>query len=471
MESIINIFCISLQAEPSSPNLKLLHSSSLKKACMYISEKAVNQTSTSLDSEAFSEDFGDQALPGKIKLRASQSLPIMRKYWKRDLTSEDSIKGLIKSLQKINSIKSFEGMDKDFGEPKSLNEFLNTCQNVDCAIPVPEDDKEANPVQQNEGEPVGTISEIAKPVKENDTRFSFGILDLNDYEKCAKLPGTLAGISAKKESNIAECQVPETPSGLSQRGSLTRQTTIFCQKSSADSSSVKTDHSSDDKKSSDLQSSSSNTSGQFRAFRSIYVHSDAENNTENKNEVTIVIPKAKIDKFTQVSHSEITKETGWDLLEGVYLLLRKISIKIPSESNVTSPANKLVSKPVEGMDRIHPRVNMTKDDTEPDCNRLQVPLSPRDDRDYPRRPYLSLNNKRVSSDLELHGQLEQLNNENFRNVNAWFERNNLLNSPNRLAPVRQYTMETVDSGFDDSQIPANFNRHGRFSLPNVLSGK
>ncbi|XP_045172625.2 uncharacterized protein LOC123534440 [Mercenaria mercenaria] len=454
--------------DSTSPTLKLLHSSSLKKSCMYISEKAVNQTSSSFDSE----DMTYPSIPVKTKLRATQSLPIMRKYWKRDLTSEDSIKGLINSLQKINSIKSLPSLDSfhvDIDETRSVNDLQNSqtlAPENDSKVKTPTSPKNRSKLHDS---PIETVIELPDQEQQGDTLFSFEMSDLNAYKKDRNSPALLAESNAEKtDDNVHENQVPDTPSGFSVRGNLTRQTTIFCQKSSVDSSSGKTDHSSDEKKSS-VQSSSSKSS-HFRAFRSIYIHSDRENNADGKNEVTIIIPKAKIDKCTQVSHVEITKETGWDLLEGVYLLLRKISIKIPSETDVARPAVSAVANPVEIMQRLPSQEDIPTENISPYRNLLQVPLSPRDDRDYPRRPSSTGNNRRIPNIIELEGQFEQFNNESHRNVNAWFERNSLLNGPNRLAPVRQYTMETVDSGFDDSQSPASYNRQGRHSLPNVLSG-
>lgn len=431
---------------------------------MYISEKAVHQTtvSSSGDSEAVAEESEDTSVRVKTKLRATQSLPVMRKYWKRDLTSEESVKGLINTLNKMNSVKSLPSLDKeydDISDTSNLDDFLTNCQ-----IELKNDTSSGN--AQNTDK-LQTGSQNIKNVPQDTMCFSFGKLDLKVDKSGRVVPISLSDIDLESaEGKVTDNQVPHAPTAPSMRGNLTRQTTIFCQKSSVDSSSVKTDHSSDDKASTDQSSESK--SNQFCSFRRLYINSDEENKAVAKNEITVIIPKAKIDKYTQVAQHDITRETGWDLIEGVYLLLRKISIKLPCQTDNVRKISVPTSLSLES-NFVGTNGKSSSENVLLDKNRLQVPHSPRDERDYPpRRPCTGTEKK---ADYDLPGHHLLLRDESHRNVNAWFERNSLLNSPNRLAPVRQYTIETVDSGFDDSLYWSNCNRQGRLSLPNVLSGK
>lgn len=460
--------------------------------------------------------MAEQSRPVKTKLHATQSLPIMRTYWKRDLTSEYSIKGLINCLKNIDSIpypdKLYHGncewnaaINESISNPQAEYQ-IETIGNNRTVSPV------TPPIESNtQSEPIEAVVDLAKQELPNKNSFNFSFSDLPVSKLCQNSPLSVSehkletlnetSIIPKIETNMtkpvnqafsnedrSKVQVsdiqavitdpkqvvdsfedestynpePDTPSAVTQRWNLKRQMTVFCQKGSTDSSSVKTDHSIDEKIS--TCPSSSDTSGNFRVFKSIYVNLNPERKTDVENTVTVVIPKAKIDKTTQVNHNEIKKETGWDLIEGVYLLLRKISVKIPRQVDISAP--NVSSDPESAVSNS----NVSPEGVPLGNTCLHVPLSPRGDADYPPRSRSPDDDRREPINLVSMGLHVRQNMENIGNVNAWFERNRQLNVTNRLSTVRQYTIETVDSGFDDNHAPSNFNRQGRFSLPNLLSG-
>lgn len=487
---------------------------------MYISDKVMNKTaiSTRCKQATVVDTMAKQSLPVKTKLHTTQSLPIMRKYWKLDLANEDSPnslnKGLISCLKNVHSLPNPGKLDHDnskanaaineslsnhqaeyqietFGnnrtpspitplmETDTQTELIETFANIDMHelpnknsfnfsfsdLPVSKLSEKKSPVLISEHntetlkEPFiisETETNMATAVKQNFSNESQSNFPLSDVQTVNADPKDVA---ESFEDESTDNQEPGTPSAVTQRCNLKRQMTVFCQKGSTDSSSVKTDASFDEKTS--TCPSSSTTSGNLRVFKSIYVNFNPEEITDAKHTVRVVIPKAKIDKATQVNHNEITKETGWDLIEGVYLLLRKISVNIPRQIDASAPN---VHESAVSSSNVSPeKVSISN-------TALQIPLSPRDDTDYPPKSRFPDNDRSDPINPASIGPLVRQNMENCGNVNAWFEKNRQLNFANRLSPVRQYTIETVDSGFDDNHAPSNFNRQGRFSLPNVLSG-
>ena len=127
--------------------------------------------------------------------------------------------------------------------------------------------------------------------------------------------------------------VPPTHRDRLSRGTLTRQWKVCCQKSLQDvtdpdpmleSSSLSMSDENFKQRCTEIS-----TLPMKAPFKSIFIQSSDDAGDKFTREVLIVVPKPKIDKQTQVCDSEITRETGWDFLQGFYLLLRRISIKLP----------------------------------------------------------------------------------------------------------------------------------------------
>ena len=198
--------------------------------------------------------------------------------------------------------------------------------------------------------------------------------------------------------------------------------------------------------------------GEQNMFRSISIQRSPCADTLYTSAVHIVIPKPKVDKATQVTAVEITAETGWDILEGMYLLLRRISIKVPTSyehvnalehTNTNPPSGlKAVSQSITTVNTSDPKVT----DQGIVCNKNLVEEK-----------------KAISNFVaETSRRSNDPNTRNMNHVDDWLERNReMMNSQANLQPVRQMTIETVDSGFDDN--PANFNRTPRWSLPLIRS--
>ena len=226
------------------------------------------------------------------------------------------------------------------------------------------------------------------------------------------------------------------PFTLPRAAGLTRQCPV--QKNSNDSSSEKTDSGSK------LTASLDSATGENISFQSIckrQVNDDANGCDQG----SIVVPKAKVDKTTQVSASEITKETGWDLIEKIYVFLMNMDLR-------TVVSNKQASH------QTHEFGNQQKCSTKSE-HRNSLPNDA--------NLFRSNTSQGIHHYIMSGPNLQDTRYEGVENaaVNAWFDRNEIMLRPSRQ---RLGTMETVDSGFDDHL--AFHNRHARLSLPTLKTG-
>lgn len=261
------------------------------------------------------------------------------------------------------------------------------------------------------------------------------------------------GCSLSADDSCQSSVIPTNQSGFSnQRIGLTRQCPVFS-KASSDSVSDKTE-----------SNSESNRKNRNKGRKSEFKNIEPQGrDKDSKNNVSLIAPKATVDKSTQVSDKEIIQETNWDLFEGVYLLLRRISIKVPCSIPVGAEARHLSNS------------SQTKDEATSrsrECTRSVGSEM--------KKPSGSASNSLSISAVNI----EQGKTDNCRNsdlladgsqrgsdhegVNAWLDRHDQLLRRQEAPLHRQVTRETEDSGFDDN--PANFSRHGRLSLPSVLTG-
>ena len=246
------------------------------------------------------------------------------------------------------------------------------------------------------------------------------------------------------------------------REPLKRQNPIQSKNSSQSSSSEsdRKSRGSKDKTSESLdlkEGTSEPMEGDDNVFRSISIHRSPCRDTHYTSLVHIVIPKPKVDKSTQVSHTEITTETGWDMMEGLYLLMRRMSLKVPTLPGdagdvIAEKSNNAKIIPIGAVsDNGRKVTNAARDAREGNGNmNARTPLG---------------NIVLPSLNVEAVRQNETLEVRNRNNVDDWLERNReIMNiQANLLEPARQLTVDTVDSGFDDN--PTNYNRSPRWSLP------
>ena len=183
------------------------------------------------------------------------------------------------------------------------------------------------------------------------------------------------------------------------------------------------------------------------SFQTIVAEGQDLNKTCNGS-LNLVAPKAKVDKTTQVSAQEITQATGWDLIERIYMALLNMKTEISKDSTPSESTNQF-------------------------CNNDLPPRKPEDINELNKEietGVVQINSDLKPTDADLADGIERSPSRaigSHGNVTAWFERNSRM-MQTLPAPVRQFTMETVDSGFDDN--PAHYNRPGRLSLPSLHPG-
>lgn len=263
-------------------------------------------------------------------------------------------------------------------------------------------------------------------------------------------------VSADDKTGNVDSKNQRSPNNSSQRFGLTRQISV----SKPSDESDKTDSNSDTGRKSKKGDNSSK-------FKNIEPH----DRFKNKDRVSLVAPTATVDKSTQVTDQEILAETEWDFLEGVYLLLRRISVKVPNHVDLdlqqTDCPTTLTGK-IKCFDVVVPQYSASVEREDVPNERAshlpgQLTSANRDSQN------LEMKNNERHGD-EGNGKMRKRDNRSDQtDVNAWLEKNGeFLGGPEVPVP-RQATMETEDSGFDDN--PANFNRLGRFSLPAVWFGR
>ena len=192
-------------------------------------------------------------------------------------------------------------------------------------------------------------------------------------------------------------------------------------------------------------------------FRSLSIQRSPCKDTLYTSVVRIVIPKPKVDKSTQVTDVEITSETGWNIIEGMYMLLRRISIKVPNQETGENSCNEKREHQQE-----------LRDVTQNTSSSKAVDMIV-NSRDASSNQKHGNESKKLTKFIVENDRLNnEANNRNMNHVDDWLERNQeIMNKHVLLQPARQMTIETVDSGYDDN--PAHFNRNPRWSLPLIRS--
>ena len=192
-------------------------------------------------------------------------------------------------------------------------------------------------------------------------------------------------------------------------------------------------------------------------FRSISIQRSPCKDTLYTSVVHILIPKPKVDKSTQVTHTEITAETGWNVMEGMYLLLRRLCIKVPTLTEEVNAIDGLQTIMQAGVQTHAPQ------EIRNDTQRVMT-AKPRADADNRSENETKGTKGPPVCIVDTNRRKKESDNRNMHHVDDWLERNQeIMNIQANLQPARQMTIETVDSGYDDN--PSNFNRNPRWSLP------
>ena len=428
---------------------------------------------------------------------ATKSLPIMRKpHPQDDQVDNCSINDLLKSLKQLErdtnttrvnvdkNTNPASGKTKIIGyeSPKSNDKAI-----VPLSLRIPalpgSPEKHESKIRESIIPDISSIQENVRKHVKNDDKQLFNsdknvksdIIDNSTKSsKESKNKDNKTLVNILKRDNIPSPSMKlenqkESPehSRASPREPIKRQNPIQSKNSSSQESSSESDKKSKGSRgskdktirgSSDAkEGTAEQAEGSSNVFRSISIQRSPCKDTHYTSLVHIVIPKPKVDKSTQVSHTEITTETGWGVIEGLYLLMRRMSLKVP-----TLPGDIDDAKGIQSDSQRNLQIGTVSD------NGRELPNAARDARDghgnaVKGAPPGSL----ILPSLNVEAVLQNDNTEarNRNNVDDWLERNQeIMNiQANLLEPARQLTEETVDSGFDDN--PTNFNRSPRWSLP------
>ncbi|WAR03610.1 hypothetical protein MAR_010168, partial [Mya arenaria] len=375
---------------------------------MDISDDAFSRTfSISTEEDPLTMDRSLFLGQGKTKLRASQSMPLMHKYWHRDAVTDETLHCLIQRLETMKS------------EVGKLEFPVTSSVGSACSLAVRSADSSSG----------SSIGNNFGNVKKNVLNFHQQAID-NNNELSDNVREDVRPIDTGcGRRGLSYDVVPPTPSAILRAAGLTRQ--FLVTKSSGESSSDKTD--SVEKRTISLDSGASDPT----FFKANYEHSPS-----------VVIPKAKVDKMTQVSAAEITSATGWDMIEKVYILLQRLTFSSNTDIGRTKSLDDKVGSDNSSSKHKSIRIMNVSDVSENVRleNTTTAHSSTRDER----------KGLQIASWHDSPGSLD--------NVNAWFEKNRQLMHTLRTPP-RQATVETIDSGFDDNTAP--FSRRGRLSLPSL----
>ena len=292
-------------------------------------------------------------------------------------------------------------------------------------------------------------------ILETDSDIKIGKHDIWSASKCVKIHSPNTGLhSGHGIHYCVESDDFTRNAGVqqvtAQRSGLTRQDSVFSKVSSVSTSDKTNSRSGSNRHRS--------KGGKSSGFRNIEIQDIVKS---NRTSISLVTPKATVDKATQAFDHEIMKETKWDLFEGVYLLLRKISIKVPQYTSETSISS--TETRVQHYSAGSRQLTLSCDQgTSVDKASTSVPVQchvstavSQEIKDQPKETEVDNN------------QAE--NRDEHETVNAWLLRHQQLLRRPEVALRRQVTRDTEDSGFDDN--PSNYNRHSaRLSLPTVCLG-
>ena len=428
--------------------------------------------------------------------RTTKSLPIMRKPHQRDQVDNCSINDLLKCLKQLEHDTSTSITDRNThnddtysSKPTTINDKnpgyndqaiwqslkLPTIsgvpyqeQNTFCGSINPDiasDKRNTKSPFDVTGENFANVDkQVREDVLENLPQPSKESKDMENEKIVNTVKrDNMSSPSAKLEFQNHTPGFSRTPP----REPLKRQNPIQSKNSSQESSneSDKKSRGSKDKNSESLdlkEGTSELIQGDNNVFRSISIQRSPCKDTLYTSLVHIVIPKPKVDKSTQVSHTEITTETGWNVMEGLYLLMRRMSIEVP-----TLPGEAGDDIAVQSNNQGGIPAGVASDKGLEVSNAVR---NAREENDNMNNSAYSGNMVLPSLHVEAVQQNDTLEARNRNNVDDWLERNReIMNiQANLLEPARQLTVETVDSGYDDN--PSNYNRSPRWSLPLIRQG-
>ncbi|KAL3884379.1 hypothetical protein ACJMK2_024524 [Sinanodonta woodiana] len=455
------------KVENESPTLKILHSSSMNKSCVYISQRALTHTISGTFNEP-NEDTLPVNRRAKKKAYMTRSLPIVRQTWKvmddNDNAVRFSVNKSLKcfktadmySLKKDNlSTTTEDNYDRDdTGESEEVfpeywtnqSDFQHTEPMTDNAVMngrkklQVKDEKErinVSSVTHDTNEYLFTSDTETNDKDDVLKRTSDSTTNVSVYNNVTDRAFVQKSENKNEIKNVANRS--------SKKGSLQRQESVFIQKSSIDS----TD--------SDSTKPSEQHGSETAVFRNISIHENIGTHMYKTSNVNIIVPKVKMDRTTQVASDEILRETGWHiLLNSTGIIVRKIGLKVPTcfvpfaNNNsrcTTTETNSATSQPNMCMNSSSDAISINNNKV---CSFGDQLMGSR---------YMDGNFDNTIS--EIRDEIKPND-----NVSAWIEQND--NSINRflLRPVRQRTFETTDSGFID-EFGVGYLRLAHDSVPHV----
>ena len=404
--------------------------------------------------------------------RATRSLPIMRKLHQRDQDQMEkcSVNDLLKSLRQLEretnvDVNDRKSKNEDFPSiarkqsiesnqlKNAIKQSFNELDEMQLSKPTTQNHEVTDTKIFDRGSPTNTDklthagnTVLHQALNEKNTK-------IKDDSKTTLFRETFniedSRLNKQKEHKV----IPKSPT----REILKRQDPI---KNSSEESSQDSDKNTK-AKTSELQDAKQrvNTIGteEGNVFRSLSIQRSPCKDTLYTSVVRIVIPKPKVDKSTQVTDVEITSETGWNIIEGMYMLLRRISIKVPNQETGENSCN----EKIEHQQELKAVTQNTSSSKAVDIivNSKDVSSNQKHGNESKKLSKFIVENDRLNNEA---------NNRNMNHVDDWLERNQeIMNKHVLLQPARQMTIETVDSGYDDN--PAHFNRNPRWSLPLIRS--
>ncbi|KAK3596252.1 hypothetical protein CHS0354_034496 [Potamilus streckersoni] len=447
------------KVENESPTLKILHSSSMNKSCVYISQRALTHTFSGASNEP-NEDTVTVNRKAKKKAHTTRSLPIVRQTWKM-IDDNDNTAYIYSSKKKSLSTSSEENFDED--------DMTESDEAFPKHFTMQSDVQQTKPMT-NSAEIGGRKDlQIIKDEKErinisgvkNDKSEYFPTSHADENNKNDILKETTdstTNVSVyNKVTNRDFAQKDEKKTGIenvvsrsSQKGNLQRQDSFLIQKSSSDST--------DSERNYPFNVKPMKQPGRETAvFRTISIHSNMGTHMYKTPNVHIIVPKVNMDRTTQVTSDEILIETGWHaLLNSTRLVMRTIGIKVPTSfaSNANNDSKCTTAETNETLSTNQPYIcTSTSSDG----------IMSNNDRVHTFGDQLLGSNYMVGNLDDATPEIRDERKIND-NVSTWIEQN--YNSKNQLLlrPVRQSTFETNDSGFIE-EFGVGYLRWARNSAP------
>ncbi len=418
-----------------SPSLKVIQSNSLQKSCFYITHKAIGNMGSSMKSQnsVESEAMVFHEVPN-VTRKVSADRPMLAKQRsKQSLRLSMSLPTLSKSWTAFEYDPDDEPMTLEESEAQSMSAHKRHKRATLACSDLSDDFGELSRTYENEVtlDDLRRLQQTSKGKNEDYGRqVMFDNGNSLDVHEIDQLQFSTMDSSPTKVSPLGSVS-ESSPSGSarnSRRASLVRQDVIFLKRVSEEDSletdkSINIEHNDNENE----LSGHPNDSVKIRddlleAYMANSEHKDSYSyslSLSNVPVVSIKVPKIKINRFTQVSYDEIKRETGWDK-PTVYLRHRRMQVKPVS---IEEPAS---------IDQVQGKVLGEFGDNQNTADStVKV---------YVQNVYSNMSGvESMSSSNNCHHS----NGENM--VAAEQDRDH-------LQPVRQSTVETIDSGIADDHV-------------------